>query len=187
MLTLDLFNPCIKVTWYDVFQDVLFKNFTRIFLRVYNDIHDPKEWEEFIRLVLVVFGSRPTWCITPGWYELLPSENLRTPFNDVQISSSSKNFPTWALLNQSCSSLSTNTSISLKLSSSDFLLSLETFKTEDMFTFSHFGSRMICMWSPDSKMVHVYVHNFSVSFFRLLTCTNPTTLMDAKQWVVALF
>ena len=108
-------------------------------------------------------------------------------FGAVRISSSPKNFPTWALLNQSCSSLSTNTSISLKLSSSDFLLSLETFKTEDIFTFSHFGSRMICMWSPDSKMVHVYVHNFSVSFFCLLTCTNLTTLMDAKQWVVALF
>ena len=32
----------------------------------------------------------------------------------------------------------------------------------------------------------VYPHNFSVSFFHLLACTNPSTLMDSKQWVRAL-
>ena len=31
MLSLDLFNSCIKSTWYDVFQDVLRKRFTLSF------------------------------------------------------------------------------------------------------------------------------------------------------------
>ena len=43
MLFLDLFNFCIKSTWYYVFQDVLFQRFTLVFFRFYNDIHDPKE------------------------------------------------------------------------------------------------------------------------------------------------
>ena len=42
MVYLDLFNFCIKFTWYDVFQDVIFERFTLVFLRFYNDIHDPK-------------------------------------------------------------------------------------------------------------------------------------------------
>ena len=42
MLSLDLFNSCLKPTWYDIFQDVL-KCLTLVFLRFYNDIHDPKD------------------------------------------------------------------------------------------------------------------------------------------------
>ena len=59
MLSLDLFNFCIKSTWYDVFQDVLPEHFTLILSRVYNDIHDTKDWEEFIHLVLLIFRSGP--------------------------------------------------------------------------------------------------------------------------------
>ena len=42
MLSLDLFNSCLKPTWYDIFQDVL-KCLTLVFLRFYNDIHDLKD------------------------------------------------------------------------------------------------------------------------------------------------
>ena len=41
MLSLDLFDSCIKPTWYDVFQDDLFEPFTLIFPGIFNDIHDP--------------------------------------------------------------------------------------------------------------------------------------------------
>ena len=43
ILSLDLFNSCIKPRWYDIFQDMLLKCFTLVFLRFYNDIHDPKD------------------------------------------------------------------------------------------------------------------------------------------------
>ena len=53
---------------------------------------------------------------------------------DLPICLWPKYFPKWAHLNQFCSSLSTNTSISLRLKYSGFLLaSLETFNTEGIF------------------------------------------------------
>ena len=39
MLSLDLFNSCIKFTWFDIFQDVLLKRLTFLFSRVYSDIN----------------------------------------------------------------------------------------------------------------------------------------------------
>ena len=50
----------------------------------------------------------------------------------------SKNFPTWVLSNQFCSSLSTSISISLRLNSSHLLLPLETFNKKDIFIFNSF-------------------------------------------------
>ena len=76
MLSLNLFDSCIKPTWYNVSQDVLFERFTLVFPRVYNDIHDPIDQKELIRLILLVFISRPTQCTASGWYELLPSKNF---------------------------------------------------------------------------------------------------------------
>ena len=76
MLFLDLFNSRIKPMWYDVFQDVVFERLAIVFFRVYNDINNPKESEEFICVALLVFGSRPRRCSTSGWYELLLSENF---------------------------------------------------------------------------------------------------------------
>ena len=66
MLFLDLFNSCIKSTWYDIFQDVLPKCFTLAFLRFCNDIHDPKDWEEFILLVSMILRPRPARCSMGG-------------------------------------------------------------------------------------------------------------------------
>ena len=40
MLSLDLFNSCIKPTWCYVLQDALFKCLTLVFSRVYSDIKD---------------------------------------------------------------------------------------------------------------------------------------------------
>ena len=100
MFCLDLFNSCIKPTWYDIFQDVLLTCFTLVFLRFYNDMHDPRD--------------------------------LSRPPTDVSICLRPKNFPTWDCLNQFCSSLSTSTSLSLRLNSLNLLLSLETLNTEDI-------------------------------------------------------
>ena len=46
MLPLDLFNFCIKSTWYDIFQDALFMWLTLVFFRVYNDIKRAGQWHE---------------------------------------------------------------------------------------------------------------------------------------------
>ena len=43
MLSLDLFNSCIKPTWYDVFQDVRFKCFTLGLFAFDYDMHDSKD------------------------------------------------------------------------------------------------------------------------------------------------
>ena len=43
MFSLDLFNSCIKPTWYKIFQDVLLKCFSLVFLRFFNDMHNPKD------------------------------------------------------------------------------------------------------------------------------------------------
>ena len=40
MLPLDLFNSCIKSTWYDIFQDVFFKHLVLVLFRV-SDIRAP--------------------------------------------------------------------------------------------------------------------------------------------------
>ena len=115
------------------------------------------------------------WSLGPGQGDMLrwvgmSSCLVRIPhlsksFNDVRIFSRPKDFPTWALFNQFCSSLSTSISISLRLNSSDLLLALEIFNTEDIFICSPFGSIFFCIWSSDTKKFYVCAHNFSVSFF----------------------
>ena len=60
-----------------------------------------------------------------------------------------KNFPTLARLSLFCSSLSTNTSISLN--SSGLLLPLETSNKKDIFICTLFGSKKICIRSQDTK------------------------------------
>ena len=60
MLFLDLFNPCIKSMWYDVFQDVVLKYLALVFSRVYNDIKGTIQRKELIRFILLIFWPRPT-------------------------------------------------------------------------------------------------------------------------------
>ena len=72
--------------------------------------------------------------------------------------------PICALLNQLCSFLSTSTPISLRLNSSGLLLPLETFNKEDIFIYISFWTKLFCLVTRHKK-VHVYAHNFSVSFF----------------------
>ena len=62
---------------------------------------------------------------------------------DVRIFSIPKNFPTWVLLNQFRSSLSTSTSISLRLNSSGLLLLLEAFNKEDIVICISFWSKFL--------------------------------------------
>ena len=54
MLSLDLFNFCIKSTWYDVFLDVLLKSLTLIFWRFYNEIKSACKKDKNI-MILSVF------------------------------------------------------------------------------------------------------------------------------------
>ena len=106
------------------------------------------------------------WSLGPGQGDvlrrvgtsscLMSISHLSKSFDDVRIFSSPKNFLTWALLNQFCSSLSTNTSVSLMLNSSDL---------------------------KAHAYVHNFSVSF---FFHLLTYTTPNILMDARQWVRAL-
>ena len=51
--------------------------------------------------------------------------------------------------------------------------------TEEILFAVLFGQEIFVSGHQTQKS-HVYAHNFS-AFFCLLTCTNPTTLMDAKQ------
>ena len=134
MLSLDLFNSCLKPTWYDIFQDVL-KCLTLVFLRFYNDINDLKDREEFIRLVLLILRPRsaPRAMGVVFMSFLLGISHLSRPPTDASLCLRPKNFPMWTCLNQSSSSLSTSTSMLLRLNSSDLLLPLETFNTEDIF------------------------------------------------------
>ena len=110
-------------------------------------------------LVLLIFRPRPTRCSTRPWYDSLPSEHFT---NDAQISSFPKNFSTWARLNQFCSLLSTNTSISLRLNSWGLLLS---FNKEDIFICTSFRVKKILYPVARYKKVYVYANNVSVSFF----------------------
>ena len=138
MLFLDLFNSCIKPTWYDVFQDVVFERLALIFFRIYNDIHGPKGWEDLSVLFWWPLGPEQSHVLRQvGTSSCLVSIlHFSNSFNDVQIFFFPKHFPTWALLNQFCFSLSMNTTMSLRLN---------------------------C--SSDTKKAYIYLHNFSVSLF----------------------
>ena len=138
MLFLDLFNPWIKSTWYDIFQDVLLKCFTLVFSRVYNNIKSTSQGDENI-MILSVFSRESILRIpSSAWrkarYLISTSANLVA---DVMIRAIPRYRPICALLNQFCSLLWTRTPISLRLNSSDFL-PLETFNKEDIFICSSF-------------------------------------------------
>ena len=139
MLFLNLFNSCIKPTRYDFLQDVLLKCLTLVFSRVYSDIKSTNQRNENI-MILGVFPRGGPWIPPSAWRKtrdlMSSSDNLSV---DVMIWAIPKYHPICALLNQFCSSLSTSTSISLRLNSSDLLpASLETFSTEDIFIYSSF-------------------------------------------------
>ena len=109
-------------------------------------------------------GSIP-WILPLAWRKardlISSSDNLSV---DVMIGAIPRNHPICACLNQFCSSLSTSTSMSLMLNSSDLLLALETFNTENLFYFYFlWGQNIFCIRSTNTKKVHVYAHNFSVS------------------------
>ena len=73
---------------------------------------------------------------------LVSIQHFSKPFNDKPIFSIPKILTTGARLNQFCSSLSRNTSISLRLNSSGLLLALETFNKEDIFICSSFWPKI---------------------------------------------
>ena len=78
----------------------------------------------------------------PGTSSCLVSiSHFSKPFNYFRISFIPKDFPTGAGLNHFYSSLSTKTSISLRINSSDLLLLLEKFNKEGIFICSSFWSK----------------------------------------------
>ena len=76
ILSLDLFNFCIKSMWCNVFQDVRLKCFTTG-LFAFDDKHDPKELVEFIHLVLKIFGSRPTCSCGVGLVKFISRTDFK--------------------------------------------------------------------------------------------------------------
>ena len=126
------------------------------------------------------------WVAFQYAFFALPRWSNYETFNDVRISSSPKNFSTWHRLNQFYSSLSTNTSIFLRLNSSDLLLALETFNKEDIFIYSSFWSKTFLYPVTKHKKPKFMPTTFLFLFSLLLTCTNPRTLMDVKQWLKVL-
>ena len=185
MLSLDLFDSCIKSTWYDVFQDVLLKRFTLSFSRVYNDIKGTSKRDEYI-MILCVFPRRVratdlpqlggrskilyplliTWWLML-WYGLSLDIVLYMP-----------------ILNQFCPLLLTSTLISLGLISSELLLLLETFNKEDIFICGLCWLKNFLYPVTRHKKPYIHAHNFFVSFFCLHQGTSPTTLMNAKQYAL---
>ena len=163
MLSLGLFNFYIKSAWYDVFQDMLFKCFALGLFAFNYDIHDPKEREEFIRLVLMILRPRPaSRTMGTAFMSFLVSiSHLSRPVTNVSMCLRFKDFPTWALLNQFYSSLSTTTSISLRLNSSGLLpASSETFNTEDIFYYN-LGSGEVT-FAFRSKLSQKCIKNFAI-------------------------
>ena len=94
------------------------------------------------------------------------SDNLAV---DVMIQAIPRYRPICALLNQFWSPLSTSTSISFRLNTSDSLLALETFSKEDIFIYCPFRPKRFLY--PVTRhvnvypQVHVYPQNVFVSFF----------------------
>ena len=64
MFSLDLFNSCIKPTMYKIFQDVLLKCFSLVFLRFFNDMHNPKDLSRPPTDVSICLRPKnfPTWA-----------------------------------------------------------------------------------------------------------------------------
>ena len=83
---------------------------------------------------------------------------------DVMIWAIPRYCPICALLNQFYPLLSTNTSISLRLSCSDLLLLLETFNKEDILICSSCWSKHFLYQVTRHKKPYIHAHNFSVSF-----------------------
>ena len=137
--------------------------------------HDPK---------CLPYGG-PCWWIPPSaWRKardlISSSANLVV---DVMIRAIPRYCAICALLKQFCSLLSTNTLISLRLNSFD-LLPLETFNKEDIFIWV---KKKNCIRSTDTKKP-IFVSTIFLSLFsHLLACTNPTSLMGAKQYALILF
>ena len=96
--------------------------------------------------------------------------------------------PMSTLLNQFCYFLSTSTSISLRLNSSDLLLaSLETFNKEHIFSFLVLSPKKILI-SGHQTQKPIFIPTIFVSLvFHPWEHTNPNILMGAKQWVRVLF
>ena len=126
---------------------------------------------------------------------LLRISHFSRQFNDVRISSIPKNVPTWA--HQFCSSLS-NTWISLRLTSSDLLLPLETFNKEDILFLIIFESKYFCIRSIRYVLLIIasvalstllYVHlcpNLPLSmilfnYSRFLCCSIPSFGVSATS------
>ena len=89
ILSLDLFSSCIKPTWSYVFQDVLLKCFTPVFLTVYSDtsflwgsilwiLSQPGGRPEILCLLLITWRSML-------WYELSQKSSYMCPLKPTLI------------------------------------------------------------------------------------------------------
>ena len=134
-------------------------------------------------MILSIFPRGTMLQIPPlAWRKaqdlLSSSDNLLV---DVVIWAISRYCLTCALLNQFCSLLSASTSISLRLNPSGLPLPLEIFNKEGIFILVLFSQKIFYIQSPDIKKPIFMPIIFLSVIFDLLTYTNPSILMGAKQ------
>ena len=61
-------------------------------------------------------------------------------------------------------------------------------KTEDIFIYTSFWVKKVFVSGHQTQERAMFIPTISLSIFSLLlTCINPTMLMDAKQWALTLF
>ena len=117
----------------------------------------------------MILRSTPACSGSMGWVKVISRTyfTLIKPTSNFSICDSPKNFPTSALLNQFCSSLSASTSISLRLNSSALLVPLETFNTENIFICTSFWFKNFLYLVPRHKRPIFMVIIFLFLFFHL--------------------
>ena len=183
MFFLDLFNPCIKSLWYDVFQGVFLKRFILIFSRVYSDIRVSVSEMKISWSWASSLGGSIIWISPLAWRKA--QDLISSPDHlavDVMIQAIPRNRPICALLNQICSLLSTSTSISLRLNSLGLLLPLETFNTEDIFVCTSFCLKIfLYLVTRHKRPIFMRTIFLSVFFSRLLTCTRRCQMWNAGK------
>ena len=144
------------------------KRLAPVFFRVYNDIKSTSQQNEKI-MVLSVFPWGPILRIPPlAWRkagDLISSSNNLVV--DVMIPAIPRYHPICALINQFCSLLSTNTSIS------NTSMVLETFNKEDIFIYSPFRQKIFCIWSSVKKGTCSCPEFFCLLFFIVRDTSIP--------------
>ena len=100
---------------------------------------------------------------------------------DVMIRAIPRYRPIYALLNQFCSLLSAGTSISLRLNSSDLLLSLETFNKKEIFFSSCWSKKYLCLDNRPKIKLHISIEPASLHFAQIYPSSVSKTVYHGVE------